>query len=68
MHAGHSIVVTESGDVYTFGAQKDGELCRRSAGTSTFVRPGLIDGPRRMFKDACSSEVGTSLRLCSRDP
>lgn len=55
--AGHSIVITQSGDVYTWGAQQDGELCRRGAGAGKFVPPGIIDGPRGMYKDACSSEV-----------
>ncbi len=51
-------MVTEAGNVYTFGAQQDGELCRKSAGKGTFVPAGIIDGPREMYKDACSSEVG----------
>ena len=50
-------MVTEAGNVYTFGAQQDGELCRRRLG-GKFNPPGIIDGPRGMYKDACSSEVG----------
>ena len=52
-------MVTASGDVYTFGANQEGELCRKEGRGEIFVPPGLIDAPRRgMFKDACSSEVG----------
>jgi hypothetical protein len=63
---GHSIVVTASGDVYTFGANQEGELCRKEGRGEVFVGPGLIDGPRGMFKDACSSEVGVSSVQMSR--